>query len=296
MTSTKIGATLAMTGAMLAAAGLAMAQGAPPAPPTPPTPPAPPAPPAASAPAAPPARAQAAPSTDDRTPMVRVHVDGPRPENTADRRVRLADGTVISVGSTVGVVNGVAVAPAVGTPSPASPVRPDGSIVMPDNTAGAGEPYWHRMERLDAQRRLAEAEADRARAAADRAERGRYTLIDRAWAVEGSGYTLWSGPGAAPIFDGYRGGFGGPGYRDGVFNGPIVGPFPPTVSVREDDTLGATARRNFAEAARPRINDAQNARDAIHRDAGNAALPPVGRIQNDVDEAHRRGNTEQTPR
>jgi hypothetical protein len=65
-----------------------------------------------------------------------------------------------------------------------------------------------------------------------------------------------------------------------------------TTTTIPDDTLGASARSNFAQAATPNIAAIQDARDASVFRAGQAALPPIAPIQNAIDDSFRRANTE----
>src|SRR5207244_3263866 len=93
---------------------------------------------------------------------------------------------------------------------------------------------------------------------------------------------------APPLIGGGLGGFGGFDgfrFRDGL-RGPV------TTTIIRDDQLGATAQRGFSDAAYPRLNGSQDARDRAVRQFGRDATPPINRTQDDIDRAHNNANRE----
>ncbi len=207
-----------------------------------------------------------APAASSSEPKIVVHQDT-APANTSDGRVSVG-GLRISMPAWDG-------APAQGESG--SPARSDGTIAVPDNTLGPGEALWQRREREDADRKFAAAEADLARAAAQRAEN--IANADRGYSFLGGGYYTGGG-----YFSG--------GWRSGYpelhgLRGPLV------TTITHDDSLGSTAQRAYAEAAYPRLNGTTEARDEAVRRFGRDATPPIARIQDDVDRAHLNAHKEQ---
>jgi hypothetical protein len=143
----------------------------------------------------------------------------------------------------------------------------DGAVAIPDNTMGPGEPWWSISDRLSAERRLNEAEADAARAAAD-----------RPFMVYESGY-------AAPVY--------GWGNSGGVWNWSGRGPRGPvTTTVTRFDDLGSSAQRAYFDAAYPRNRATIEERDRAVREFNKAATPPINKTQDAVDKAHNDANRE----
>jgi len=201
-------------------------------------------------------------------PKIVVHQNA-APADAHDARVRVGDMRI-------------SMSPWSGPESSASqsaepaPSRTDGAITVPNNTLGPGEALWRAREREDAQRKLAAADVDLARARAERAEN---------IAQRDQGYTFFGNS----FLNGGWGG-GGWGRRHDGLRGPL------TTTITYDDSLGSTAQRAFSEAAYPRLNGSTDARDAAVRQFGRDATPPIVRIQNDVDRAHTNANREHPAR
>ncbi len=196
-------------------------------------------------------------------PRVVVH-EGASPASTSDGRVRV--GAIrISMATWAAPETQQATPP--GADVAAKATDTGHAIGVPANTLGPGEPMWRIREREDAQQKLAAAEIDLAQARAEFATRqaGR----ERPYSFYGGSYFSngWSGR-----HDGLRG--------------------PVTTTITRSDELGSTAQRAYFDAAYPRLNGTTDARDAIVRQFGRDATPPIVRIQNDVDAIHRRAHSE----
>ena len=207
----------------------------------------------------------------DTLPKIVVH-ENAAPTQMGDGRVRVG-GMKISMspwasGTTDATTGSTAASSSSSSSSSSSVTSTTGAIAVPSNTLGPGEPYWRIGERADAEHRLADARIEHAQAEAERATRqaGR----DHGYIFFGNSY----------LTGGWRGGYGS-GLR-----GPV------TTTTTYSDQLGATAQRNFSEAAYPRLNGTTDARDAIVRQFGRDAVPPVVQTQNAVDAIHRRANSE----
>ncbi len=222
----------------------------------------------AAAPDAKPASHAAPPtiSTDVNTqPKIVVH-ENAAPTHVGDSRVQVGGMRISMSPWTSGTVE---VAPASTDVSTLSSVpSATGAIPVPSNTLGPGEPYWRMAERADAEHRLADARIEHAQAAAEQATRqaGR----DRGYVFFGNSY----------LTGGWRG-----GYSSGL-RGPV------TTTTTYSDQLGSAAQRAFSEAAYSRLNGTTDGRDAIVRQLGRDATPPIVHTQNAVDALHRRANSE----
>lgn len=206
-----------------------------------------------------------APAATPAAPTIVVH-EGAAPTHDGDGRVEVGGLKISMAGwSPDRPAQGAPRHDANTTTPPTVPApRADGAIVIPDNTMGPGEPVWSIREREAAERTRAAAEADIARTEAQRAPHS----------SDGFGYPIYSGFGWL--------------YRHGRFGlrGPV------TTTITRFDDLGSTAQRAFAEAAYPRLNGSQDARDRAVSQFGRDATPPIVRIQNDVDRAHMDANRE----
>lgn len=203
---------------------------------------------------------QATTTPTDTPPKIVVHQNA-APAQATDGRVQVG-GMKISMSPWASGTSEAA-----GSAAAAPAASADGAITVPANTLGPGEPYWRMQERADAERRLADARIEHAEADAERATRqaGR----DRGYIFFGNSYLT--------------GGWHGRGYG---LRGPV------TTTTTYSDQLGATAQRAFSEAAYPRLNGTTEARDAIVRQFGRDAAPPIVQTQSAVDAIHRRANSE----
>ncbi len=193
------------------------------------------------------------PDTKNEAPKIVVHQNA-APADAHDARVRVGE-------MRISMSPWSAPESSASQSTESAPARSDGAITVPNNTLGPGEALWRAREREDAQRKLAAADVDLARARAERAEN---------IAQRDQGYTFF---GNSFLNSGWR------SRRDGL-RGPL------TTTISYDDSLGSTAQRAFSEAAYPRLNGSTDARDAAVRQFGRDATPPIVRIQNDVDRAH----------
>ena len=196
-------------------------------------------------------------------PTIVVHQNAV-PVDARDARVRVGD-VRISMASW---------ATPDGSPASAgepAPIRSDGAITVPSNTLGPGEPLWRTRDREDAQRKQGAAEADLARARAERAEN--IAQRDQPYTFFGNSFL---NSGRRSRHEGLRG--------------------PVTTTITYDDSLGSTAQRAYFDAAYPRLNGTTDARDEAVRRFGRDATPPIVRIQNDVDRAHTNANREHPAR
>lgn len=209
----------------------------------------------------PPAPASTAQAPTDTPPKIVVHQNA-APVQASDGRVQIG---AMKISMSPWASGGADPAARAATESSTAPTS--GAIAVPANTLGPGEPYWRTQERADAERRLADARIEHAEADALRATRqaGR----DHGYIFFGNSYLN-----------------GGWHTRNSGLRGPI------TTTTTYSDQLGSTAQRAFADAAYPRLNGTTEARDAIVRQFGRDAAPPITRIQNDVDAIHRRANSE----
>jgi hypothetical protein len=166
----------------------------------------------------------------------------------------------------------------------AGPLATDGAIAIPDNTIGPGEPFWSIRDRESAARKIAEAQADIARSDAQRSP-GDYSYS----------YPSYNGYGWLGGLNTWGTGYS---YRNDGLRGPV------TTTITRFDDLGSTAQRAYSDAAYPRLNGSQDARDRAVSQFGRDSLPPIGPTQDAVDRAHNAANHEnprppepnQTPR
>jgi hypothetical protein len=210
---------------------------------------------------------QSSTQTTDEAPRVVVHQGG-EPADTSDGRVQVGSLKISMASWAAPQAKPDATSSSVGAAKASEPGR---AIEVPANTLGPGVPLWRIREREDAEQKLAAAQIDLAQARAEFATRqaGR----DRPYSFLGGGY----------LSSGWYG--GRDGFRDGL-RGPV------TSTVTRFDDLGSTAQRAYSDAAYPRLNGTTDARDAIVRQFGRDATPPIVRIQNEVDAAHRNAHSE----
>lgn len=195
-----------------------------------------------------------------RASKIVVHVKSGPVADARDARVSVAGGMKISVppGSGEGGATERSA-----TDKATSPVREDGAIEVPNNTLGPGEALWQRNDRIENERRLAQAQADYAERLAERPL-----------------YDSWP-DGGTVVYGGYAG-YGYPrwrGYRHGPWR---AGPAAPAQEPVYED-LGLRAQREFSKAAYPRLGAIEDGRAQAVINFGDNATPPIARIQNDVD-------------
>ncbi len=208
-----------------------------------------------------PAPGTASQAPTDSLPKIVVHQNA-APAEASDARVQIG-----AMKISMSPWANASADPAASTSTASTAAPTSGAITVPANTLGPGEPYWRTQERAEAERRLADARIEHAQADAQRATRqaGR----DRGYVFFGNSYL--------------NGGWHSRGYG---LRGPV------TTTTTYSDQLGSTAQRAFSDAAYPRLNGTTEARDAIVRQFGRDATPPIAPTQNAVDAIHRRANSE----